>query len=176
MKLKFFLGAALALGTALTSIPAAADPGNGRGHGRNKEVHNRHDRDHRRDDHRRDRRDDRRDDRRGDRYIRYVADCPPGLAKKNPPCIPPGQVGKRDRDYDRDYFYRDGHRYRYGRGVGDVLRVGDYLVIRDRDRDMYDLDYRDGWDYYRDQDRVYRVDRGTRQILAVMNLIDAFAN
>ena len=43
--------------------------------------------------------------------------CPPGLAKKNPPCIPPGQVGKSyhigDR-YDDDGYWRDEDRDRYG--------------------------------------------------------------
>lgn len=88
---------------------------------------------------------------------RYVADCPPGLAKKNPPCVPPGQVGKR-----------------FGTRVGDTLRIGDYVLIRDFDR--YDLKRRNGWSYYRDDDRIYRIDSGTRKILAVLNLIDAFAN
>jgi hypothetical protein len=36
-----------------------------------------------------------RDDRYGDRYDR---DCPPGLEKKNNGCLPPGQVGRDDRN------------------------------------------------------------------------------
>ncbi len=124
---------------ALSLTPAMADNGHGKGHGKgNSGKHKQHkgpDRDHR-------------------GHARYVADCPPGLAKKNPPCVPPGQVGKR-----------------YGTRVGDTLRIGDYRIIRDRDR--YDLDYRRGWDYYRDDDRIYRVDRETRQVLAIINLLDA---
>lgn len=89
--------------------------------------------------------------------IRHVADCPPGLAKRNPPCIPPGQIGKR-----------------YGTRIGDTLRIGDYVLIRDLDR--YGLEQRRGWNYYRDNGRIYRVDSGTRKVLAVLNLIDAFSN
>ena len=80
--------------------------------------------------------------------------CPPGLAKKHNGCRPPGHARKH-----------------YGRG--DVL-YGDYDRVRDYDR--YDLERRRGWDYYRDDDRIYRVDSNTRKILAVINLIDAFSN
>ena len=89
-----------------------------------------------------------------------AANCPPGLAKKNPPCIPPGQVNKSN--------------VQYGNRVGDVFRVGDYIIISDPRR--YDLEQRQGWDYFRDDNRIYRVDSTTRQILAVVNLIDAFTN
>lgn len=88
------------------------------------------------------------------------ANCPPGLAKKNPPCIPPGQAHKHD--------------IHYGKRVGDIFRVGDYVVISDPRR--YNLKQRQGWEYYRDDDRIYRVDSGTRQVLAILNLIDAFTN
>lgn len=134
------LTAAAAVAAGLGAGPAAADPGRGNGkddRGRNED----------------------RGDRRGPR-VHYVADCPPGLAKKNPPCIPPGQARKPGFDY--------------GTRVGDILRVGDYLVIPDPDR--FRLEARRGWTYYRDDDRIYRVDSGTRQILAILNLIDAFAN
>lgn len=86
---------------------------------------------------RRDRRDDRRDDRRAvvpvledgrvvllrrapDRGL--IAGCPPGLAKKDDGCLPPGQArqiararydtlwSRRDDGYD--YRYRDGYVYR----------------------------------------------------------------
>ncbi|MDF3907737.1 MULTISPECIES: hypothetical protein [Paracoccus] len=139
MKLAPMLLTALTV-AALGSAPATADPG--RGHGKGGPARHHDDRGHR-DSHR--------------APVRYVTDCPPGLAKKNPPCIPPGQVGKR-----------------YGTRVGDTLRIGDYLLIRDLDR--YGLEQRRGWNYYRDDGRIYRVDSGTRKILAVLNLIDAFAN
>jgi len=57
------------------------------------------------DDYDRDGRYDRSDRRNG---------CPPGLAKKNNGCLPPGQARKIDRDFqDRDRFpgeYQDGYR------------------------------------------------------------------
>ncbi|WP_323009612.1 alpha/beta hydrolase [Paracoccus sp. (in: a-proteobacteria)] len=91
------------------------------------------------------------------RDTRYVADCPPGLAKKNPPCVPPGQARKGNYPV-----------------IGDILRVGDYRIIRDPRR--HDLEYRRGWDYYRDDNHIYRVESSTRKILAVLNLVDAFTN
>lgn len=139
MKIASTLTILVTLAMALGSTPAMADPGNGKGKGNN---HAQHPHDRNRNDHR--------------ESNRYVANCPPGLAKKNPPCVPPGQAKK------------------YGNRVGEVLRVGDYIVVRDLDR--YDLDRRRGWDYYRDDDQIYRVDSGTKKILAIMNLIDAFSN
>jgi len=44
-----------------------------------------------------------------------VKDCPPGLAKKDPACIPPGQVGK---SWTPDRIYVEGDRIR-----------GDYVII-----------------------------------------------
>ncbi|MTH60325.1 hypothetical protein [Paracoccus litorisediminis] len=131
MKQIFTHAALVAAIAVIAAGPVAADPGHGK-----KNKH--HDRDH---------------------YSRY-SNCPPGLAKKNPPCVPPGQAKKYD--------------IRYGTRVGDHLRIGNYTVIRDPRR--YDLEQRRGWDYYRDNDSIYRVDRGTRRILAVMELIDAFSN
>lgn len=133
-----------------TALPAFADNGRGNGHG-NGNGHGAHKRVHQERVHR----DVRRDDHR------YVANCPPGLAKKNPPCVPPGQVRNRDHDH---YYPR----------VGDDFRVGDYIVIRDPGR--YDLEDRRGWSYYRDDNNIYRVDSGTRRVLAVLELIDAFTN
>jgi signal peptidase I len=141
LSLHLLLTAALtaSLGTAL---PAAAD-------GRDRDRHG----EHRRGDHRGDHRDDRRGDHRGNQ--RY-AHCPPGLAKKSPACVPPGQARH------------------HGYGRGDVIRRGDVIVIRDPGR--YDLEQRRNWDYYRDDNRIYRVDRNTQRILAVLNLIEAFSN
>ena len=86
--------------------------------------------------------------------------CPPGLAKKNPPCVPPGQAKKQGWD----------HRHR----VGDRLNLADYLLIQDPWR--YGLNDRDGWNYYRDPYGIYRVDPTTLKILAVFELIEAFSN
>lgn len=115
---------------ALVATPALSDPG--RGHGKARGAH-----------------------------VNHVAQhCPLGLAKKNPPCVPPGQARKSD---DR-YYPR----------VGDVLRVGDYIVIRDPRR--LNLEPRDGWRYYREGNRAYRVDSDTRKVLAVIELLSAFTN
>lgn len=123
--------AVLAVAAAsVAAVPASADPGRGKSH----------DRDHFR--------------------ISQARHCPPGLAKKNPPCIPPGQAKKYDD--------------RYGVRIGDTLRIGDYVVIRDPRR--LNLETRDDWRYYRDGNRAYRVDRDTRKILSVIDLIDAFTN
>lgn len=80
-----------------------------------------------------------------------VGHCPPGLAKKNPPCIPPGQAKKYARgDYiDRDYQII-GRPQQYGLNRGDTYyRVGDY---------------------------VYRVDPDTRKVLDLIGAIGAVLN
>ena len=125
----------------VAAVPASADPGRGKTHHR---------------DHFR---------------TSQARHCPPGLAKKNPPCVPPGQARKYDdrRDYDRRR-----HHDRYGVRIGDILRIDDYRVIRDPRR--MNLETRDDWRYYRDGHRAYRVDRETRKILSVIELIDAFTN
>ena len=90
-----------------------------------------------------------------------AANCPPGLAKKNPPCVPPGQAKKGvttrewlqrgdrlDRDYDR---VRDPWRYR-------LPTIGN----------------NEG--YYRDGRIVYRVDEQTRRVVDWILLTDAILN
>lgn len=125
-------GAAVILSTA-AGVPAAADPG--RGHGKHDQGRHQYD-------------------------LRpapaHVANCPPGLARKNPPCVPPGHARKQ------------------GYHVGDIFRTGGHVVIRDPRR--FDLEPRRGWSYYRDDSRIYRVDSDTRRVLAVLNLIGAFGN
>lgn len=142
MKFAPLLAAAGLIVASFAASPVMADPGNGKGHGRHAGKH--------------EQREGRGPER--DIRVRHVSDCPPGLARKNPPCVPPGQAGRG----------HDGIR------VGDVLRTGDYVVLRDPRR--YDLETRRGWDYYRDNNSIYRVDSYTRKILAVINLIDAFSN
>ncbi len=132
---------------ALGALPAVAGPGRGHGNGPHAKHQAHHQAQHHRD----------RDARRG--HGPRIAGCPPGLARKNPPCVPPGQARNQ---------------VRYGDRVGDVLRVGDFIVIRDPRR--YDLPQRPGWDYYRDNDRIYRVDSATRRVLAIQELIEAFSN
>lgn len=78
--------------------------------------------------------------------------CPPGLAKKQNGCLPPGQAQKI-----------------YGRG--DVIS-GDYIVIGNPGR--YGLD--PGQSYYRVGDYVYRVDPGTRKVLNLIGAVAAVLN
>jgi hypothetical protein len=99
-----------------------------------------------------------RDDRYGDRYDR---DCPPGLEKKNNGCLPPGQMGRDDRNG------RWGDDSRYG-NTQMIDRNRDGFDDRDLNRDRrvderewrmaegrYDNDGR----YDRDDDRYDRNDR-----------------
>lgn len=97
----------------------------------------------------RDRDDDRRDGRweRGD-DDRWGRDCPPGLEKKDNGCLPPGQVGREDRDGR----WEDG-RWQEGRWEDrrDDRRGG----WMDRNRDGYDD---------RDLNRDRRIDSRERRI------------
>ncbi len=69
--------------------------------------------------------------------------CPPGLAKKSNGCQPPG-IAKKQGIYHR----------------GDKIR-GDHVILRNPGR--HGLDPNET--YYRVGDRVYRVDRETREVL-----------
>ena len=86
----------------------------------------------------------------GDMVLRVGAKhCPPGLAKKNNGCNPPGQAK---------------HRYR----VGDRINGG-YDIIHRPGR--YGLDPDES--YFRVGDYVYRVDRKTREVLDLIGAIAA---
>ncbi|WP_380055084.1 excinuclease ABC subunit A [Falsihalocynthiibacter sp. SS001] len=78
--------------------------------------------------------------------------CPPGLAKKNNGCLPPGQAKKI-----------------YGRG--DRLE-GDYDLIKNPDR--YGL--KPGKTYYRLGDYVYQVNRETKEVLDLIGAVSAILN
>lgn len=54
-----------------------------------------------------------------------VKHCPPGLAKKDPACVPPGQVGK---SWTPDRVYVEGDRIR-----------GDYVIIPEAEWDALSL-------------------------------------
>ncbi|MCE0507349.1 excinuclease ABC subunit A [Roseivivax sp. GX 12232] len=75
-----------------------------------------------------------------------ATDCPPGLAKKNPPCVPPGQA----------------HKY----GPGNVI-YRDYRIIGDPER--YGLDRNQT--YYRVGNYVYRVDKDTSVVLDLIGAV-----
>ena len=72
--------------------------------------------------------------------------CPPGLAKKQNGCLPPGQARK----------------YGIGERIG-----GDYIVIRHPGRHGLDPDQT----YYRVGDYVYRVDRDTAEVLDLIGAV-----
>lgn len=106
--------------------------------------------------------------------------CPPGLAKKNPPCIPPGQAGRwgdrgRDHPVDDGYDegYRDGYRDAYHLAAGDRLTRGDYELVRDPGRYGLRPYGREGWRYYLVRDMIVRADPETRRVLAIIGLVDA---
>lgn len=156
----------LALSALLAGTPVFADKpdwaGGGKGGGKEGKHEERNN--DRRDDRRDERRDSRHDDdrRQGSLEIRFGDDnrrivnsyygdqfrggnCPPGLAKKNNGCQPPGQAKKwqRGRPLPRDLQYYDlphdlavrlpmppsGHRY--VRVAGDILMiaVGTSMVV-----------------------------------------------
>ena len=103
--------------------------------------------------------------------------CPPGLAKKNNGCLPPGQAKKIEQRRD--------DRQRQARQERDDREWDD------RQRDEYDWEGRrvdDGWrrvdpdtyglppapageDYYTDGDRIVRVMRDTLEIVAFVALV-----
>lgn len=89
-----------------------------------------------------------------------LANCPPGLAKKNPPCVPPGQAKKA---------YPDGYL--------PLFRVGDrvdrdYQILRNPSR--YGLE--NGVLYYLVGREVFRISPETGQVLAFVGLVDALLN
>ena len=88
--------------------------------------------------------------------------CPPGLAKKNNGCLPPGQAKKRlaiGSRYMNDYDYR---RYEYN-------QLPSY--IRDRYFDDRPADYYDNYNYYYDQGSVYRVNPTTQIVEQIIRAL-----
>jgi hypothetical protein len=94
------------------------------------------------------------DDRR--QAARYGgAECPPGLAKKSPACVPPGQASR---------MFREGQRlpsgYRYYTDYNDIP-----LELRNR----YTLD--DDYRYIYRDNRIYVVDPTTSLITRIISAI-----
>ncbi|WP_294607133.1 excinuclease ABC subunit A [Roseovarius sp.] len=80
-----------------------------------------------------------------------IGHCPPGLAKKNPPCVPPGLAKNNYR-------------------VGDRYYLDDYLSDHDRRRHgLPRLPY--GQSYYRVGDSLIRVDNETREVLELIEAV-----
>jgi hypothetical protein len=84
--------------------------------------------------------------------VTHAGHCPPGLAKKSPACIAPGQAKK---------FYST---YR----VGDRIS-GDYVILDRPGR--YGLN--PSQTYYRVGDDIFRVNQQTREVLDVIGAVGA---
>lgn len=89
-----------------------------------------------------------------DDYVRrhYRAHCPPGLAKKNPPCIPPGQARKL--------------------AAGTILERGSYERLPHNIVERLTPPPYNGM-YVRVDKNVYLIDQGTRKILDGVMLLSA---
>lgn len=83
--------------------------------------------------------------------------CPPGLAKKSVPCVPPGQAKKGN--YAAPY------------ARGDII-YRDYILIENSRR--YNLDPNST--YYSAGGYVFRVDRDTREVLDLLGAVAAILN
>ena len=94
------------------------------------------------------------------------ANCPPGLAKKNPPCVPPGLAKKgvtaqgSPADWRSDPY-----------GIGDSLPDGYVTVI-----DPQLLAPNDNGYYVRQGDTIYRIDRTTGLVLDVISTVTGLLN
>ncbi|MBW8783123.1 MAG: hypothetical protein JF593_00530 [Novosphingobium sp.] len=126
----------------------------------------------------------------------WIDGCPPGLAKKDNGCNPPGQLRSASVPYwrpdwygldgwaDRDWLYDDGYMLRlsgervigYIPLLGGALAIGDVwplpyepVALPDYYVDYYDLGPTDDWRYY--DDAIYRVDPRTSTITAVAALL-----
>ncbi len=116
--------------------------------------------------------------------------CPPGLAKKNNGCLPPGQAKKQGNfgsnwfDFDglRDARYRDGYLVRYGDNgisgyfplLGGALSVGERWPGRfgvSEVPDYYRSYYNLGEDYRYYGNTLYRLNPETAAITSIAALI-----
>lgn len=91
--------------------------------------------------------------------------CPPGLAKKNPPCVPPGQAKKgvtTDQWLNRDR-------------TGDVVQSSDLVYLDDFARyDLPPLPY--GQRYAVVDDRIVVIDPESYRILQLIRVFTALSN
>jgi hypothetical protein len=86
----------------------------------------------------------------------HPAACPPGLANRNPPCVPPGQARR---------MFREGQR------VPRTFRnFVDYDAIPLAYRDRYDIPV--GQRYIYRDNALYVVDPTTRLVRSIIDLID----
>lgn len=134
---------------------------------------------------------------RRERYRDVVEGCPPGLAKRDNGCLPPGQErriararydylwGTQNRDDDFDYKYEDGYLYRMNRqgsllgyvpDLGGALAQGrvwpqqyGYEPLPTYQRSYFGLN--DNNDYRYADGAVYRMDPRTQAISQVAALL-----
>ncbi|RNF33483.1 hypothetical protein A7A09_016755 [Paracoccus methylarcula] len=91
-----------------------------------------------------------------ERRIIVTGNCPPGLAKKSPSCVPPGQAKK--------------HGIRLG--VGDFIDWDDVHIVTRPGR--YGLSMPpDGNRYAIVDGQLVRVNRDSGKILSILRLVDA---
>ena len=129
MKQLFLLAGATALGIA---APALAKPGNGHGNSHGYDDHG-----------------------RGSQYGYGIGGCPPGLAKKNNGCMPPGQA-KKLYNVGQRFPLSYGNRWSYNQVPYDL-------------RQRYGLDPNDR--YYHGDGYVYQVDPKTQLIQQVVSAL-----
>lgn len=92
-----------------------------------------------------------------------VKACPPGLAKKTPACIPPGQVGK---SWTPDYVYV----------AGDRLR-GDYVLIPEDQWDDLSLSpIDDGTIYVVIDNQIVRVKQSNFVVVEPIRILENVLN
>lgn len=140
------IAAAISLATP-AAVFAKNDKGGGHGHGKG-QSQSEHGRSG---DHRHDRRSDE-SILRGYVLNHYRQHCPPGLAKKNPPCVPPGQAKK----------YRIGSRL----PEGGYVRLPSDIVSQLTPAPDYAR-------YVRVDRNVYLISEGTRKVLDAFELFSA---
>lgn len=99
-------------------------------------------------------------DRRLDRNRDGLSDrmCPPGLAKKTPACVPPGQAKRMFNEGQRiPTNYRD---------------LTDFDDLSPEYRDRLPIDYRsDNYDYIVRDNNIYVVDPTTRVVRTIIDLL-----
>lgn len=96
--------------------------------------------------------------------------CPPGLAKKAVPCVPPGQAKKWQED-------GDGHEHEHDQWRRGDRVVGDYVVIPRAEWERLALrDYRDGSTYLQIDDQILRVIRDTLVVIEAVRILDRVLN
>lgn len=92
-----------------------------------------------------------------------ASQCPPGLAKKSPACVPPGLVKPRDRK--DDHANTVPHRPISGYRIGDVTRDDCVIVSYQRYKSL------PAGTYCRVDDRLLRIDPETRAVITILQLL-----